>query len=133
MEHDLPIKGQAQGVVICPGPNMAYFDKEVSLAKMIQHIYGNASVLSPVNRSHVFINELKMYVNYLKNEIEATSEEISAKHLKKWERFKVNLTSGIAYYQQLFQPVQSSEYKEIQQELLRYKEELMTLATPVLT
>ncbi|WP_121668006.1 hypothetical protein [Mesonia aquimarina] len=132
MEHDLPIKGQAQGVVICPGPNMAYFDKEVSLVKMIQHIYGNASVLSPTARSHMFISELKMYVNYLRTEIETTSEEISAQQLKKWERFKANLMDGIAYYQQLFQPAQSSAYKQIQKELLEYKEELMSIAIPVL-
>jgi hypothetical protein len=43
LENDMKIKGQAQGVVICPGPNMAYFDQEVSLSKMVQHIYGNTS------------------------------------------------------------------------------------------
>jgi hypothetical protein len=31
MEQDLEIKGEKQGVVICPGPNIAFFDKEVSL------------------------------------------------------------------------------------------------------
>ena len=31
LENDIKIKGQAQGVIICPGPNMAYFDQEVSL------------------------------------------------------------------------------------------------------
>jgi hypothetical protein len=31
LENEIPIKGQQQGVVICPGPNLAYFDKEVSL------------------------------------------------------------------------------------------------------
>ncbi|MDO8316893.1 MAG: hypothetical protein Q7T12_05150, partial [Flavobacterium sp.] len=41
LENDIKIKGQAQGVIICPGPNMAYFDQEVSLSKMVQHIYGN--------------------------------------------------------------------------------------------
>jgi hypothetical protein len=41
----MKIKGQAQGWLYV-GPNMAYFDQEVSLSKMVQHIYGNASVLT---------------------------------------------------------------------------------------
>jgi len=35
LENDIKIKGQAQGVVIFPGPNMAYFDQEVPLSKMV--------------------------------------------------------------------------------------------------
>ena len=31
LENGIPVKGEAQGVVICPGPNLAYFDKEVPL------------------------------------------------------------------------------------------------------
>ncbi|WP_417882702.1 hypothetical protein, partial [Xanthomarina gelatinilytica] len=60
LENNIPIKGQEQGVVICPGPNMAYFDKEVSLFNMMQHIYGKASVLANVNRPNMFVKELKM-------------------------------------------------------------------------
>jgi hypothetical protein len=33
MEQDLEIKGRKQGVVICPGPNIAFFDKEVPFQK----------------------------------------------------------------------------------------------------
>ncbi|HEY4616670.1 MAG TPA: hypothetical protein VIH09_00560, partial [Flavobacterium sp.] len=69
LENDITVKGQAQGVVICPGPNMAYFDQEVSLSKMVKHIYGNDSVLTETNRPNMFVKELKMYLDYLKNEI----------------------------------------------------------------
>lgn len=34
IENDIEVKGQQQGIVICPGPNLAYFDKVVSLAQM---------------------------------------------------------------------------------------------------
>jgi hypothetical protein len=101
LENDIQIKGQAQGVVICPGPNMAYFNREVSLRDMIQHIYGNKSILQTLNRPNVLLKELKMYVAYFKNEIESTSEETSANQLKKWHTFKTNLLEGIQYYQRL--------------------------------
>ena len=36
LENDIQIKGQQQGIVICPGPNLAYFDREISLADMVK-------------------------------------------------------------------------------------------------
>lgn len=102
LENDIKIKGETQGVVICPGPNLAYFDKEVSLSEMVQHIYGNASVISTKSRPNIFINELKMYVDYLKNEIIETSNEINTNQIKKLTLFKSNLLSGIEYYTKLF-------------------------------
>jgi hypothetical protein len=107
IENDIPIKGQAQGVVICPGPNMAYFNREVSLRDMMQHIYGNKSIISTVDRPNFLVKELKMYVAYLKKEIESTSEEVSANQYKKWQTFKTNLLEGIRYYHQL---VSESQY-----------------------
>ncbi|MFT4831278.1 MAG: hypothetical protein ACI815_000923 [Psychroserpens sp.] len=132
LENDIQIKGQEQGVVICPGPNIAYFDKEVSLSNMMQHIYGNVSVLSHMNRPNMFVKELKMYVDYFKNEIAAISEEVTTKQIKKWEAFKSNLFIGIAYYQNLFLTYISSECTYIQKELQFYKEELIAVTIPEL-
>jgi len=132
MENNIKIKGQEQGVVICPGPNMAYFDKEVSLTSMMQHIYGKGSVLTDTNRPNMFVNELKMYVSYLKKEIASFSEALTAKQIKKWEVFKNNLLDGIAYYQELFQTSFTLKNQNIQEQLLFYKQELMTVAVPVL-
>ena len=55
-EHNIPVKGERQGVVICPGPNLAFFDKEVSLSDMVKHIYGNHNVLPVNNRPHMMLN-----------------------------------------------------------------------------
>ena len=102
LELDIPVKGEKQGVVICPEPNLSFFDKEVSLSKMLRHIYGYENVLSDDRRPHLFINELKLYVDYFKNEIVEFSEEITKSQVKKWEIFKGNLLKGIAYYEELF-------------------------------
>ncbi|MCB0387468.1 MAG: hypothetical protein KDD23_01610, partial [Winogradskyella sp.] len=130
LENNIPIKGQEQGVVICPGPNMAYFDKEVSLFNMMQHIYGKASVLANENRPNMFVKELKMYMAYLQNEITTVSEDITSKQIKKWEAFKNNLLEGITYYQELFVSSISNENKQIQEELGIYKQELTALMIP---
>ena len=134
LENDIKIKGQAQGVIICPGPNMAYFDKEVSLSKMVQHIYGNASVLTVTDRPNLFVKELKMYLDYLKNEIKAVTEEITLGQIKKWNSFKNNLLLGIGYYEDLFAktPFFESTKNEIFSQFDCYKTELNEIEIPEL-
>lgn len=127
LENNIPIKGQDQGVVICPGPNLAYFDQEVSLKKMIRHIYGNDSVLRVTNRPNVFIKELKMYLDYFKKEYAATSNEISSAQLKKLHVFKKNLLEGITYYQNLLLNATNFEAisKELELQLHAFQQELL--------
>jgi hypothetical protein len=134
LENDIKIKGQAQGVIICPGPNMAYFDQEVSLSKMVQHIYGNVLVLTVTNRPNLFVKELKMYLDYLKNEISAVTEEITLGQIKKWNSFKNNLLIGIGYYEDLFAatPFFESTKKEIFSQFDCYKTELNEIEIPEL-
>jgi hypothetical protein len=102
LEQNIHTKGEQQGVVICPGPNLAFFDKEVSLSKMVQHIYGNTNILSDLNRPNMFINELKMYVDHLKKELADYSEIRTHAKVKKWNTYKDNLLQGIDYYKNLF-------------------------------
>lgn len=134
LENDMEVKGQQQGVVICPGPNLAYFDRMVSLADMVKHIYGNANILADNNRPNMFVKELKMYVDYLKNELDQFTDDFTAAQLKKWNAFKNNILGGIDYYADLF--AQSSffiEYKSaILQQLQLYKSAVIEIEIPVL-
>lgn len=125
LEMGIPIKGQSQGVVVCPGPNLAYFTKEVSLLQMVQHIYGKTNELVTANRPHFFIKELSLYINYFRNEIDVF-EEATAQQLKKVNQFKINLFEGINYYKTLFKNTTNfSDVKsKILEELNRFELEL---------
>ncbi len=133
LENNIKIKGQDQGIVICPGPNLAYFDHEISLSDMVRHIYGNTNVMTHANRPHVFVNELKLYVDYLQRDIEEAGE-FTAAQIKKWQLFKANLLEGIAYYQNLFTKTSffSNATSLIQNQLLNYKEALTAIEIPTL-
>ncbi|MFC6875825.1 hypothetical protein ACFQZF_06455 [Flavobacterium myungsuense] len=135
LENDIKIKGQSQGVVICPGPNMAYFDREISLSEMVRHIYGNTNVMTDTNRPNLFIKELKMYINYLKNEIAETTTDLTTGHVKKWNAFKNNLVDGIVYYENLFATISYFEdlKKEIYNQLKFYKNAINEIEIPTLT
>jgi hypothetical protein len=134
LENDIKIKGQSQGVIVCPGPNLAYFDKEVSLSEMVRHIYGNFNVMTDPNRPNLFIKELKMYVDYLKNDIKNISSEINASQVKKFKAFKSNLLEGIAFYQNFFANTHYFENSitEIQNQLEYYTKELVGVEVPEL-
>ena len=84
-----------------PGPNIAYFGKISSLEEMVGHIYGRLSLLKGMERPHMFIEELKIYVNYLRGEAEKYFLEISARQPKYFQEFRENLLQGIEYYRQL--------------------------------
>lgn len=132
MEQNLEIKGEKQGVVICPGPNIAFFDKEVSLSEMVKHIYGNTNILSDNNRPNMFINELKMYIDYLKKEITDSTVQITASQSKKWNTFKKNVLEGIDYYNNLFTTSSffSNRLQTINLQLQEYKLMLTAIEVP---
>ena len=134
LENSIKIKGEEQGVVICPGPNLAYFDREVSLLDMVKHIYGNTSVLGKITRPNMFINELKMYVDYLQNEVEEVSNEITAAQIKKLQAFKNNLLEGIEYYVNLFTETKffKPDFVKIQNQLHDYKNAIIAIVIPQL-
>lgn len=112
---------------VCPGPNLAYFSKIVSLAEMIGHIYGRLNLLNSTYRPNMFISELKLYVDYLKKEIKKCVPEPTGKDIEYLREFKNNLVSGIEYYKNLFpQMVEETEsYRQkTLEELENYKNKL---------
>lgn len=127
MEH----KGEQQGVAICPGPNMAYFSKELSLKEMIHHIYGKSNVISDCNRPHMFIKELKLYVDYFSMKVIEFSDSCSTKQEKYLMNFQKNLNEGIAYYQQLFSGLFLNKETLIK-DLELLKNELFKIKIPIL-
>lgn len=130
LEHGIKIKGQQQGIVICPGPNLAYFDKIISLSEMVGYIYGKNDILSDDYRPNMFVKELQMYVEYLKKELAKGIDTMTVIQLKKWKNFKANLQSGIDYYRDLFAQTDffSDEKAQIQRQLAFYGSELKALS-----
>ncbi len=128
MEFGIPVKGQNQGVVVCPGPNMAYFSKEVSLKDMMHHIYGTKNLENHENRPNMFVKELELYVTYLTNQIN-DSLAITAQQIKKWETFKTNLTNGISYYKSLFTDASTFySFEKISTDMAVYEQRLQQIS-----
>jgi hypothetical protein len=102
IKHNIDTKSEGEGVSVCPGPNLAYFSKELSLEEMTNHIYGKSNVIMHSNRPHMFIKELNIYISYLKDRIEESQLNMTTKQEKYLNTFVKNLNSGIDYYRNLF-------------------------------
>ena len=80
-------------VAVCPGPNLAWFDRCYSLEEMVDHIYGRGPALTPPERPHLFAKELALYVDHF--------EKMPAKSPRAVEAFRKNLLLGIDHYEEL--------------------------------
>lgn len=101
LKNNLLTSRENKSVSICPGPNLAWFSKVYSLDEMVRHIYGKIDLLSKVNRPNMFINELNLYVDYYKKDLETNAQKLNDKKKKYLLKFKEQLLIGIEYYKEL--------------------------------
>jgi hypothetical protein len=96
---------------ICPGPNIAYFSEKYSLKQMVDHINGRTNLLNDTYRPNMFINELKMYIDYLAGEINKQKGDVGASFALFVNSFKTNLKGGIDYYKKLIPQIECETNK----------------------
>jgi hypothetical protein len=108
VKYNLPPVKNLKAVTICPGPNIAYFNKIVTLQEMTDHIYGRGNILDDQDRPHVFIKELKLNVDYVKEQVSDLKRE-EAKKTKEILDFVKQLLTGIAYYRTISNTISNSK------------------------
>ena len=109
IKHNLrPFDKRMRAVNICPGPNIAYFSKVVSLHEMVDHIYGRRNILVNENRPAIFVKELSLYVDYLHEMIDGAVRTLDERSKKQIQEFSRNIADGIAYYRRLINEVEES-------------------------
>jgi len=117
IKNNLVKPRENKAVAICPGPNLAWFSGIYSLDEMVGHIYGQVDLLTKSIRPNMFINELNLYVDYLKRDMERHAAVLNEKKAKYFTKFKENLFEGIRYYKNLI--------PEIKNQTAAYREEMM--------
>jgi hypothetical protein len=117
LKNNLLLPRENKAVSICPGPNLAWFSGVFSLDEMVKHIYGKTNLLEKVSRPNMFINELELYVNYLKKDLERHAKDLTDKKAKYFAKFREQLVQGIEYYKKLI--------PEITNQSLIYRQEML--------
>ncbi|WP_153631463.1 hypothetical protein [Prolixibacter sp. SD074] len=100
--HHLDTIEEGEGVSVCPGPDMAYFDKVVSLKEITDHIYGRGNVMGRADRPNMFVKELNIYLDFLKDKVNEAKKLVTVKQVKYLSSFADNIDKGITYYRGLF-------------------------------
>jgi len=133
LAHDLTESGDPTPTpAICPGPNLAYFSKVVSLKEMADHIYGRANILNDVPRPNMFVAELKLNIDYLEREIKEMTTALSDQSAKYLNSFRSKLLEGVTYYQNLVTKMHdvTAEYQDrMLAELQAQKRKLQALVS----
>ena len=102
INYDQTFVNKLDAVTICPGPNIVNFSKLVSLQTMTDHIYGRTNIIEKINRPNLFVAELYLYIDYLKEELkDDIQHEQFEKRSKYYIAFFQNLRNGISYYRSL--------------------------------
>lgn len=101
LKYNISKHKENKAVAICPGPNTAYFSRIYTLDEMVNHIYGRLDLLENINRPHIFIKELNLYIDYLQADLNKHIIDLNDKKRKHLIKFKAQLLQGIDYYKQL--------------------------------
>ncbi len=115
---------------VCCGPNIVNFKKVASLEEMVGHIYGRLSILANPERPHMFVQELRLYIDYLRGEAERHALNLTRRQPRQLREFRENLLSGIEYYRGLAGQFLEQQKERFQRELSTLKGELEDLPLP---
>ena len=118
---------------ICCGPNIVNFSKLASLEEMAGHIYGRLCLLANSERPHMFVEEIRLYVEHLRKEISRFSIGLSRRPQGYFSSFKENLLRGVDYYQDLARQFIEEKRGRFIEELegMRLEIEAVLLPAPV--
>ncbi|MCE5231294.1 hypothetical protein LLG95_17085 [bacterium] len=118
---------------LCSGPNIVNFNKIASLEEMVDHIYGRLSLITNKERPHMFITELRLYIEYLRKELDKHALGLSARTPKYFTEFRENLLTGVEYYKGLAGQFIEEKRTRFESELTRLREEIeqLPLLNPV--
>ena len=86
---------------ICCGPNIVNFTRRTSLEELVGHIYGRLSITAPSDRPHMFVAELRIYIDHLRKDLEKRALGLPMRGADYYEQFKANLEESVAYYREL--------------------------------
>ena len=115
---------------ICCGPGIRDFTKISTLEEMVAHIYGWSSLINNKDRPHMFIRELMLYIDHLRQENKNFSLNLSFRAPAYFHKFKENLLGGIEYYQRLAGQFMEEQRNQFLAALKVLLDDLDTIALP---
>ena len=112
---------------VCCGPNTVYFSQVTRLREMVDHIYGRAQLPFKLERPHMFLKELSLHVDRLKEDVERRRQGLVDAAPKSVDEVRENLSRGINHYRELAGKFVSDQKDEFQSRLEKLRNDLEQL------
>ncbi len=121
------IKSESAPKAVCPGPNIAWFDREYTLIEMIDHIYGRGKSLVSSERPHMFCQEVELYIDYFEKLLAKTGKSEAERMYDL--TFRDNLLDGMDYILTFAEkiPFEGENISSIIPFILKQKERLQVI------
>lgn len=130
LEYEVPFYKKQQAVTICPGPNIVNYSQSVSLSQMTDHIYGRGDVMSNPDRPNMFVAEIKLYIDFLKDQV-SQSAEPTKRNIKAWTDYCKNMLDGISHYSIVLTEDLVSNVNRIEKDLRIAQDEILDLQNKI--
>ena len=115
---------------ICCGPSILDFNKISTLEEMVAHIYGRLSLITNRERPHMFIKELMLYIDHLRQETRNFRLKLSLRTPAYFSKFRSNLLAGIEYYHRLAGQFIEGQRDRFIEDLRALRDEIEGIAFP---
>ncbi|MCU0559645.1 MAG: hypothetical protein MUD16_05560 [Desulfobacterales bacterium] len=115
---------------ICCGPNIVNFSKLATLEEMVGHIYGRLCLITNSDRPHMFVAEIRLYIEHLRKEASRFSIGLSRRQQSYFSSFKENLLRGVDYYHDLARQFIEEKRERFVEELESMRREIEAVLLP---
>jgi len=115
---------------VCCGPNIRNFNRVCGLEEMVHHIYGRLSLIVNRERPHMFIEEMRLNLDFLREEIKEFSLKIPNRPYSFFTGFKKSLLEGIEYYRDLTKQFIDEQREKFLEDLRKLQEEIERTCLP---
>lgn len=112
---------------LCCGPNAAYFSQVTTLEGMVDHIYGRVRLAIDPERPHLFMKELSLNLQALRQDLADYGEEISTRFSKTIVEYRENLQDGLQHYRELASEIVAEQREAFLERLDSLQEEFADL------
>ena len=112
---------------VCCGPNTVYFQRSARLTEMLDHIYGRVNLPLRSDRPHMFIKELSLNVDRLREEADRRRRGLVEATNRSLETTRENLLEGVRFYSEKAAEVARGRKEEFLAELERLREEIIRI------
>jgi hypothetical protein len=106
---------------VCCGPNIVNFSREYTLAEMLDHIYGRHPLPMPPDRPHMFLRELALHLEQLRDDAAGNGAAAEA---------RANLLEGIRHYRQDAAEIEADGMPRFLEALAALQAQLEVVDTP---